>query len=68
MPGVPLVGTGVKLLSVPPVTTTSLISKSSEASESLKLMVSLAPAASVVPALVRETMMLGAVVSAGMAL
>ena len=68
MPGVPLVGTGVKAPSVPPVTTTSLRSKSIEASDSVKVMVSLAPLAKVVPALVRATMMLGGVVSAGMAL
>ena len=60
MPGVPLVGTGLKLPSVPPVTSMSLATKLVAASDRVKVSVSLLVR---VPLLVRVNTMVGGVVS-----
>ena len=61
MPAVPLVGTGVKLLRLPPTTSTSVWPKVVLASLSVKVSVS---ALVSVPLPMRATTMVGAVVSA----
>ena len=65
MPAVPLLGRGVKLLSVPPVTTMSPGAKVVLASDKVKVMVSLLLS---VPVPLRAMAMVGGVVSAGMVL